>query len=138
MQPDDIAKTVIATPFSLFEFLRIPFGLCNAAQTFQRFIYEVLCSLDFVYAYIDDLLIASSSEAVERIRKESFASANSRCFSFNGENVEDVENSRICTSIWVYKQEKGAFVGHNSQNHAGFKLLLLLAGIIETCIHSYN
>ena len=37
-------------------------GLRNAAQTFQRFIDEVLRGLDFVYAYIDDVLIASSSE----------------------------------------------------------------------------
>ena len=41
----------------------MPFDLRNAAQTFQHFINEVLRGLDFVYAYIDDLLIASSSEA---------------------------------------------------------------------------
>ena len=63
VHPDDIPKTAISTPFGLFEFLRMPFGLRNAAQTFQRFIDEVLRGLDFVYAYIDDLLIASSSEA---------------------------------------------------------------------------
>ena len=40
----------------------MPFGLRNAAQTFQRFIDEVLCGLTFAYAYIDDVLIASSSE----------------------------------------------------------------------------
>lgn len=39
----------------------MPFGLRNAAQTFQRFIHEVLGDLNFIYAYIDDLLIASSS-----------------------------------------------------------------------------
>ncbi len=59
--PEDVPKTAISTPFGLFEFLRMPFGLSNAAQTFQRFIDEVLRGLDFVYAYIDDLLIASSS-----------------------------------------------------------------------------
>ena len=57
VHPDDIPKTAIATPFGLFEFLRMPFGLRNAAQTFQRFIDEVLRGLDFVYAYIDDLLL---------------------------------------------------------------------------------
>lgn len=32
------------------------------AQTFQRFINEVLHELDFCYAYIDDILVASTSE----------------------------------------------------------------------------
>ena len=59
--PDDIPKTAITTPFGLFEFTRMPFGLRNAAQTFQRFIDEALRGLDFCYAYIDDLLIASAS-----------------------------------------------------------------------------
>ena len=40
--PDDIPKTAIATPFGLFEFLQMPFGLRNVAQTFQRFINQVL------------------------------------------------------------------------------------------------
>ena len=41
--------------------LFLPFGLRNAAQTFQRFIDQVLRGLPFTYAYIDDLLIASST-----------------------------------------------------------------------------
>lgn len=59
---DDIPKTAVTTPFGLFEFLYMPFGLSNAAQTFQRFINEVLRNLDFCYAYIDDILVASSNE----------------------------------------------------------------------------
>ena len=30
MFPDDIPKTTIITPFGLFEFIRMPFGLRNA------------------------------------------------------------------------------------------------------------
>ncbi|GFT63790.1 hypothetical protein TNCV_3538711 [Trichonephila clavipes] len=39
------------------------FGLCNAASTLQRFVDEILRGLNFVYAFIDDILVASSSEA---------------------------------------------------------------------------
>ena len=39
----------------------MPFGLKNAAQSFQRFIDEVLRGLHFSYAYIDDVLIASNT-----------------------------------------------------------------------------
>ena len=41
----------------------MPFGLRNAAQTFQRFIDQVLRDLPFCYCYIDDILIASSNPA---------------------------------------------------------------------------
>ncbi|GFW58005.1 transposon Ty3-I Gag-Pol polyprotein [Trichonephila clavipes] len=37
------------------------FGLCNAASTFQRFIDEVTRGLKGVYAFIDDILIASQN-----------------------------------------------------------------------------
>nr|CDS28529.2 gag pol polyprotein [Hymenolepis microstoma] len=62
MAQEDIAKTAIITPFSLFEYLRMPFGLRNAAQSFQRFMDQVFRALDFVFAYIDDVLIASSNK----------------------------------------------------------------------------
>nr|VZI00060.1 unnamed protein product [Spirometra erinaceieuropaei] len=60
--PEYIPKTAVTTHFGLFEFVRMPFGLLNAAQTFQRFIDHDLRGLLFVYAYIDDLLVASRNE----------------------------------------------------------------------------
>ena len=41
VEPSDVHKTAVTTPFSLFNFIRTPFGLRNSGQTFQRFIYHV-------------------------------------------------------------------------------------------------
>jgi cleavage and polyadenylation specificity factor subunit 1 len=57
--PEDIPKTAITTPFGLFEYVRMPFGLRNAAQTFQRVMNSVLQGLDSVFVYLDDILVAS-------------------------------------------------------------------------------
>lgn len=78
LNPADIEKTAIITPFGLFEFTVMTFGLRNAAQTFQRFIDTVFRGLEFVFPYLDDILVASSTaaqhvidlrEVFERLRK---------------------------------------------------------------------
>ena len=58
---ESIPKTAITTPFGLFEFLRMPFGLKNAAQTFQRLMDTVCRGLHFTFVYLDDILIFSKS-----------------------------------------------------------------------------
>ena len=57
---DDIEKTAVTTPFGLFEFIRMPFGLKNAGKTFQRFIHEVVQNIKDVFVYSDEVLVASS------------------------------------------------------------------------------
>lgn len=59
---EDVPKTAVTTPFGLFEFPFMTFGLRNAAQTFQRFMDEVLKGLSFVYGYLDDILIFSPNK----------------------------------------------------------------------------
>ena len=56
---EDIPKTAIITPFGLYEFLRMPFGLKNAAQAFQRLMDTVCQGLEFTFVYVDDILVAS-------------------------------------------------------------------------------
>lgn len=60
--PENVAKTAIITPFGLFEFPAMTFGLRNAAQTFQRSMDEMVRGLEFAYVYIDDIFVASPSE----------------------------------------------------------------------------
>ena len=60
---EDIPKTVIATPFGLFEFLFMAFGLRNAAQALQRLKDNILKGLDFLFPFLDDDGIFSKSAA---------------------------------------------------------------------------
>ena len=53
MAEEDIKKTASITPFGLFKFLRMPFGLKNSAQAFQRLMNGVLGGLQRVFVYLD-------------------------------------------------------------------------------------
>ena len=66
----DVAKTALTTPFGLYEFLYMSFGLRNAGQSLQRLVDEATRGLPFVFAYLDDFLIASRDEAehIEHMR----------------------------------------------------------------------
>jgi hypothetical protein len=61
VKQQDVPKTAIITPFGLFEFLRMPFGLRNAGMTFQRMMDQLFFDLPCVFVYLDALLIASKS-----------------------------------------------------------------------------
>ena len=61
MSKDDIAKTAVITPFDLYEFLVMAFGLWNAGSSFQRMMDCVIPGLPFVFCYLDDLRVASGS-----------------------------------------------------------------------------
>uniref|UniRef100_A0A5S6QYL9 RNA-directed DNA polymerase n=1 Tax=Trichuris muris TaxID=70415 RepID=A0A5S6QYL9_TRIMR len=66
MNTADQAKTAITTPFGLFEYTRMPFGLKNAAQTFQRLMDTVVRGLPRVFVYIDDILVFSRTDDEHR------------------------------------------------------------------------
>ena len=87
--PEDIPKTAVTTPFGLFEFLRMPFGLRNATQTFQRFIHQVTRGLDFALPYLDDILVASdSAEEHEKHLSLLFKRLGEHCVTINPSKCE--------------------------------------------------
>lgn len=66
MAEEDRKKTALITPFGLYEFNVMPFGLKNAAQSFQRFMDTVLRGLEFCFVFLDDILIASKTPEEHR------------------------------------------------------------------------
>ncbi|GFT04094.1 hypothetical protein TNCV_3346361 [Trichonephila clavipes] len=66
----DIPKTAVTTPWGLYEYTHLCFGLVNAPQTFMRFLHEVLRGLPFCFIYLDDILCYSEN-AEEHRKKDS-------------------------------------------------------------------
>ena len=59
--PEDVHKTAVTTPMGLYLFPYMPYGLRNAAPTFQRLMDEIFGDLPFVFCFIDDLLVSSKT-----------------------------------------------------------------------------
>ncbi|KAL4004410.1 P2Y purinoceptor 4 [Sarotherodon galilaeus] len=66
----DKPKTAFCTPFGLFEWNRMPFGLCNAPGTFQRLMQRMFGDQQRMFGdqqcqslllYLDDIIVFSSS-----------------------------------------------------------------------------
>ena len=60
---DDRPLMAFLTPFSTYQFCRMPFGLCNAPQAYSRLVELALRGLDpcHVLTYIDDIIVHHES-----------------------------------------------------------------------------
>ena len=67
---DSIPKTAFTSPFGKYEYVKVPFGLAQVLAYFQELMTGVLKDLPFAMAYLDDIIIYSSTpeEHLEHIR----------------------------------------------------------------------
>ena len=76
MHEKDMHRTAFTCPFGLYEFKRMPFGLCNAPATFQRLMQTSMHDMIFevLLAYLDDLMVFAKTfeghiDNLERVLK---------------------------------------------------------------------
>jgi len=89
-------KTAFATPFSLYQFRRMPFGLQNAGATYGRMMRKVLDGLNATDNFVDDVLsftgrwdahLQELQELFQRVRRAGLTVKPSKCY-FGYPNVE--------------------------------------------------
>jgi hypothetical protein len=96
VRESDVHKTAFVSRYGSFEYLVMPFGLCNAPATFQRVMNTILREgLDrFVLVFLDDILIYSKTrdehiqhirEVLERLRSEKLFGKLKKCDFFRTE-----------------------------------------------------
>ena len=62
VDPESHEKTVFVTKYGIYQYNRLPMGLCNSPATFQRLVDIVFAGLirECTVAYVDDLNIYSN------------------------------------------------------------------------------
>ena len=89
MNATGIPKTAITTPFRLFEFTCMTFGMRNAGNTFQRLIDRTLSGVENASPYLDDILVFSKSEEDHRRHlQETFSRLRAARLTANAEKCE--------------------------------------------------
>lgn len=91
MEHKDKEKTAFILPDGLYQWKRMPFGLCNAPATFQRMMNKALGNLVYtkVLVYIDDIIIYSDTfeqhlkdieEVFRKLKEANIKLSRSKCY----------------------------------------------------------
>ena len=74
IKTEDQLKACVNTPWGLYKFQRMAFGLKNAPASFQAFAEEVLADIEDIYIYLDDVLVFSPDhQSHQKTVREIFA-----------------------------------------------------------------
>nr|XP_054592228.1 uncharacterized protein LOC129157094 [Nothobranchius furzeri] len=122
MDPRDREKTAFTTPMGLFEFERMPFGLCNAPATFQRLMQQCLSGhlAECLLVYLDDVIIYSADfsshlqhldEVFQRLVQHGLKLRrdNSSFHSDQGANFESSLVQQLCQLYGVSKSRTTSY-----------------------------
>ena len=108
--------TAFVTPWTIYEWIRIPFGLRNAPPAFQRFMNKVLSDYKGILCepYLDDVLCHSKSfdqhvedleKVLTRLREHGIKLRAEKCISFWGLNRDWVwcciQSILVCVQMVV-------------------------------------
>ncbi len=69
LDPESRKLCTIILPFGKFEYQRLPQGICNGPDIFQEKMAELFDGIEFVRAYIDDLLILTKGDHDDHLEK---------------------------------------------------------------------
>ena len=149
MAQEAIPKTAFICTEGLFEWLVMPFGLCNAPATYQRSMHYILAGLLWtkVLVYIDDILIFSETfedhletlrEVLRRMHNAGFLLKMKKC-EFGKDDVEYL-GYRVGATGLKMDPKKTAKIEHfpTPTNARSVKSFLGLAGYYRRFVKGFS
>ena len=112
MHSADKEKTAFSSPPGLFQFKRMPFGLGNAGASYCRMKRELLCGIENVDSYVDDVIIhnrtwvehlSTLKEVFVRIRSAGITIKPSKCC--DGYPSVDLVRASRWAGTYIHTQE---------------------------------
>lgn len=124
----DIEKTAFITPDGVWEYLKMPFGLCNAPSVYQRAINKALKGLKdkIALVYMDDVLVfAKTKEEAFQSLEQVLSALSEAGFTLNWKK---------CTFLKSSVEYLGYVVGGNSVKPNPEKIKALSNAPLPTCV----
>ena len=96
LDKSSIPKTAFNSPFSKYEYVKVPFGLGHAPAYFQELMTGMLKDFDFAIAYLDDIIIFNRmaeehlyhiKQVFEKLQAAKHSMKLSKCHFFSRDSI---------------------------------------------------